>query len=99
MEVEKIPAAERFKNRYSYAYKVAVVEAVENGKFSQNQASRKYGVHRKTISKWIKKYSIFIDHWSRIGCVFRCDYRMLGFCTKRKKCTENYQRNNLSIHV
>lgn len=67
MEVEKIPAAERFKNRYSYAYKVAVVEAVENGKLSQNQASRKYGVHRKTISKWIKKYSIFEQKLKEMG--------------------------------
>jgi transposase-like protein len=67
MEQDKIPAVERFKNRYSYAYKVAVVEAIESGKLSQNQASRKYGVHRKTLSGWIKKYSIFEQKLKEMG--------------------------------
>jgi transposase-like protein len=55
----KIPAKERFKNRYSYAYKMEVVESIENGKLSQNQASKYFGVHRKTISGWLKKYGNF----------------------------------------
>ena len=55
----KIPANERWKNRYSYAYKMEVIESVENGKLSQNQASRIYGVSRKTISEWLKKYGNF----------------------------------------
>jgi len=59
MDKYKIPATERYKNRYSYSYKVAVIEAIESGQLSQNQAAKKYGVHRKTISGWIKKYSIF----------------------------------------
>lgn len=52
----KIPAGERWKNQYSYSFKLEVLEAIENGYLSQNQASRKYGVHRKTISGWMKKY-------------------------------------------
>jgi len=55
----KIPAKERYKNRYSYAYKMEVVESIENGKLSQNQASKFFGVHRKTISGWLKKYGNF----------------------------------------
>lgn len=55
----KIPAKERFKNRYSYSYKMEVVESIENGKLSQNQASKYFGVHRKTISGWLKKYANF----------------------------------------
>jgi transposase len=52
----RIPARERWKNQYSYSYKLEVVESVENGKLSQNQAARQFGVHRKTLSGWIKKY-------------------------------------------
>mgnify|MGYP000135254651 CR=1 FL=1 len=55
----KIPAKDRWKNRYSYAYKKEVIESIENGKLSQNQASKIYGVHRKTISGWLKKYGNF----------------------------------------
>lgn len=56
MKDYRIPAEERWKNRYSYSFKLEVLEAIENGHLSQNQASRKYGVHRKTIAGWIKKY-------------------------------------------
>lgn len=55
----KIPAKDRWKNRYSYAYKMEVIESIENGKLSQNQASKYYGVHRKTISGWLQKYGNF----------------------------------------
>jgi transposase len=63
----KIPAKDRWKNRYSYAYKMEVVEAIENGKLSQNQASKHYGVHRKTISGWIKKYGNFEKKLREMG--------------------------------
>lgn len=63
----KIPAKERFKNRYSYAYKMEVVESIENGKLSQNQASKYFGVHRKTISGWLKKYGNFEKKLREMG--------------------------------
>ena len=63
----KIPAKDRFKNRYSYAYKMEVVESIENGKLSQNQASKYYGVHRKTISGWLKKYGNFEKKLREMG--------------------------------
>lgn len=63
----KIPAKERFKNRYSYAYKLEVIESIENGKLSQNQASKYYGVHRKTISGWLQKYGNFEKKLKEMG--------------------------------
>jgi len=63
----KIPAKERFKNRYSYAYKMEVIESIENGKLSQNQASKYYGVHRKTISGWLQKYGNFEKRLREMG--------------------------------
>ena len=63
----KIPAKERFKNRYSYAYKMEVIESIENGKLSQNQASKYYGVHRKTISGWLQKYGNFEKKLREMG--------------------------------
>jgi len=67
MEQDKMPAAERCRNRYSLSYKMAVVEAVESGLLSQNQASRKYGVHRKTLNGWIQRYSIFEKKRKEMG--------------------------------
>ena len=52
----KIPEKGKRKNRYSYSFKKEVVESVENGKMSQNQASLYYGVHRRSVSDWLKKY-------------------------------------------
>jgi transposase len=63
----KIPAQDRWKNRYSYAYKMEVIESIENGKLSQNQASKIYGVHRKTISGWLLKYGNFEKKLREMG--------------------------------
>lgn len=63
----KIPASERWKNQYSFAYKMDVIESIENGKLSQNQASKVYGVHRKTISGWLKKYGNFEKKLKEMG--------------------------------
>jgi len=41
---------------YSYGFKVAIVERIENGQLSQNQAANEYDVSRGSIQKWIKKY-------------------------------------------
>ena len=49
MEIGQVPAYKRWSNRYSYAYKMEVIQAVESGQMSQRQVSRKYGVDRRTI--------------------------------------------------
>ena len=41
---------------YSYGFKVAIVEQIENDQISQNQAAREYDVSRGSIQKWMKKY-------------------------------------------
>jgi len=63
----KIPAKDRWKNQYGYAYKMEVVEAIENGKLSQRQAGKKYGVHPKTISRWLLKYGNFEKRLKEMG--------------------------------
>jgi transposase-like protein len=63
----KIPARDRWKNQYSYAFKKEVLESIENGKLSQNQAFKKYGVHRRTISRWLSKYGNFDKKLKEMG--------------------------------
>ena len=41
---------------YSHAFKMAIVERVENGQLSRNQAAKEYDVRRGSIHKWVKKY-------------------------------------------
>jgi len=41
---------------YSYAFKVAIVDRVEQGQVSINQAAKEYDVSRSAIQKWVKKY-------------------------------------------
>jgi len=67
MKEYEINATERWKNRYSYALKMEVVETILNGKLSQNQASKVYGVHRKTISGWMYKYGNFEKKLREMG--------------------------------
>ena len=67
MSIYDIPENLRWKNEYSYAFKMKVIEAVENGKLSQNQASKHFGVHRKTISTWLKKYGNFEKKLKEMG--------------------------------
>jgi transposase len=63
----KIPAKDRWKNQYSYGYKMEVIESIENGKLSQCQASLQYGVHRRTISRWLEKYGNFDRKLKEMG--------------------------------
>jgi transposase-like protein len=56
MEIGQVPAYKRWSNRYSYAFKMEVIEAFQSGQMSQRQVVRKYGVHRKTIVDWEKRY-------------------------------------------
>ena len=41
---------------YSWGLKINIIEEIENGQVSINQAAKKYGVSRTTIQKWMKKY-------------------------------------------
>jgi transposase-like protein len=52
--------AESYKNyRYSYPFKRQVIEEIENGQISMNQASKKYELSRSTIQKWFTKMGNF----------------------------------------
>jgi len=63
----EILSRDRWKNQYSYGYKKEILEQIENGKLSQCQASKLYGVHRRTISRWISKYGNFDKKLKEMG--------------------------------
>ena len=50
------PPKQRKSIRYSEAFKLQVIEQIENGTYSHNQASRVYGCSQSTIHGWLKKY-------------------------------------------
>jgi transposase-like protein len=56
MEIGQVPAYKRWSNRYSYAFKMEVVEAYQSGQMSQRQITRKYGIGRPTIMAWMNRY-------------------------------------------
>ena len=41
---------------YSWGLKVSIIEEIENGQISINQASKKYDIGRSTIQKWMNKF-------------------------------------------
>ena len=50
------PATKPTYQGYSYAFKVMIVDKVEQGQMSINQAAKEFDVSRSGIQKWIKKY-------------------------------------------
>jgi len=66
MEIGQVPAYKRWSNRYSYAFKMEVIEAFQSGQMSQRQVTRKYGVHRTTIVAWEKKYGNLEKNYLRM---------------------------------
>jgi transposase-like protein len=53
---KKIKQAEKYKYyRYSYSFKKQVIEEIENGLISRNQASKKYKVSRSSLQTWFNK--------------------------------------------
>jgi len=42
--------------RYSEAFKLQVIEQIENGVYNQNQAARVYRCSQSTIHTWLKSY-------------------------------------------
>jgi len=41
---------------YSWGLKISIIEEIENGQISINQASKKYDIGRSTIQKWMNKF-------------------------------------------
>jgi len=60
---------ELFPNTYTFAYKKALIEEIENGLLSVNQASVRYDLHRSTIERWLKKYGNFSKKINLMGKV------------------------------
>ena len=53
---KKIKQAGSYKYyRYSYSFKKQVIEEIENGIISMNQASKKYKVSRSAIQTWFNR--------------------------------------------
>ena len=66
MEIGQVPAYKRWSNKYSYAFKMEVIEVFQSGQMSQRQVVRKYGVHRTTIVAWEKKYGNLEKNYLRM---------------------------------
>jgi transposase len=67
MEIGQVPAYKRWSNRYSYAFKMKVIEAFQSGQMSQRQITRKYGIGRPTILAWQKKYGNLEKNYLKMG--------------------------------
>ena len=67
MEIGQVPAYKRWSNRYSYAFKMEVIEAFQSGQMSQRQITRKYGIGRPTILAWTKKYGNLEKNYLKMG--------------------------------
>jgi len=67
MEIGQVPAYKRWSNRYSYAFKMEVIEAFQSGQMSQRQITRKYGIGRPTILAWQKKYGNLEKNYLKMG--------------------------------
>lgn len=57
MEQKESPATNVTYQGYSWGLKITIIEQVENGQISINQAAIKYGVSRSAIQKWMKRFS------------------------------------------
>ena len=62
MESEHSNYVKRTQRDYSLSFKLQVVDEIERGLLTRNQALDKYGIQaRSTIRTWLKKYGNF-DH-------------------------------------
>ncbi len=57
MDKKENPATKITYQGYSWGLKISIIEQVENGQISINQAAKKYGVSRSAIQKWMKRFS------------------------------------------
>ncbi len=53
------PAGKITYQGYSWGTKTGIIDEIESGRLSINQASIRYGISRSTIQEWIKKYGNF----------------------------------------
>ncbi len=59
-EVKDYQYVKRTQKDYSYAFKLSVVEEVENGELGIRSACRKYGIQsHSTVTNWLRKYGNF----------------------------------------
>ena len=54
-KIEK-PATKITYQGYSWGLKISIIEQIENGQISINQAAKKYGVSRSGIQKWMQRF-------------------------------------------
>ena len=57
MEQKEKPATKITYQGYSWGLKISIIEQIENGQISINQAAKKYGVSRSGIQKWMQRFS------------------------------------------
>lgn len=59
-EVKENEHIKRTQKDYSYAFKLSVVQEVENGELGIKAAARKYGIQsHSTVTNWLRKYGNF----------------------------------------
>ena len=56
---KRTPATKITYQGFSHGFKLGIINEVENGLVSVNQASIKYGIARSTIQRWMKKMGNF----------------------------------------
>lgn len=61
------PAVQKEKKPYSYGFKKQVLDAVENGQISINQAAKINDVSRSTIQKWMQKIGNYERKLKQMG--------------------------------
>ena len=67
MKKKETQAEERGYLGYSYVFKKQVIEEIENGFISMNQASKKYNLSRSTIQRWFDKMGNFEKRLKAMG--------------------------------
>jgi transposase-like protein len=67
MATKKEQAEEPVILHYSYGFKKQVIEEIENGLISMNQAAKKYHVYRSTIQRWFAKMGNFEKRLRTMG--------------------------------
>ncbi len=61
------PATKITSQGYSHGLKLSILAEIENGQISINQASKKFGVSRSAIQRWMKKMGTFDKKLREMG--------------------------------
>lgn len=67
MRKMEAPAPEIGKKIISYGKKKEILDAIENGQISMNQAAKLHGVSRTSIQRWFKKIGNFEKKLLQMG--------------------------------